>query len=76
MRVLGTLSRMRALKAQLRADPELVFREYKTKDDLKLRTKAELKLRSKAARNRTAIEGLSDNEEEEPDEKAGKKKNK
>ena len=36
VRVLRTLSRMRALKAQLRADPERVFREYKQRweDDL------------------------------------------
>ena len=65
VRVLRTLSRMRALQTQLRPDPDCAFREYKTKDDLKSRTKA--------ARNRTAIEGLSDNEEEKPDKKAGEK---
>ena len=176
VRVLRTLSRMRALKAQLRADPDRVFREYKQRweDDLGaagkpwrwidvnqkinfgkynsmrrthamlchileadlaavtradhlyvralmvqclkalhefaqqgdwrtawplthmpdpvsqnplggselemecvlavLKTKDDLKSRTKAARSKTAIEGLSDHDEEKPDKKAGNTK--
>jgi hypothetical protein len=38
-----------------------------------LKTKEDLKARTRSARSKTGIEGLSDNEEEKPDKKAGNK---